>query len=72
MSAQLKKYAVYMEPELWKLCRNVSLAKGCKSHPESGSASEGARRMLKKGMLIDTPNLINVQRDKIEWAEKYD
>jgi hypothetical protein len=70
MNAQLKKYAVYMEPELAKLLRNLSLIKGCKSHPDCGSTSEAARRFIKKAILANEKQLINIKN--INWSEKYD
>ena len=70
MSTQLKKYAVYMEPALAKLLRNLSLTKGCKSHPDCGSTSEAARRFIKKSILNTEKQLINIK--EINWSEKYD
>ena len=66
---KLKKYFVYMEPTLWKLMKNLSLLKGCTSHPECGSSSEAVRRFAKKAVLNHEPNLINIK--EINWQERY-
>jgi hypothetical protein len=66
---KLKKYFVYMEPELWLLLRRLSLAKGCVSHPDAGSASEAARRFIKKSVIGSERQLINVKN--INWQEMY-
>lgn len=66
---KLKKYYVYMEPALWKLMRNLSLLKGCNSHPELGSSSEAVRKFTKTAVLKHEPHLANIK--EINWSELY-
>ena len=66
---KMTKHFVYMEPELWKLARKMSLINGCTAHPESGSASEGVRKYLKYAMVNKNKNLKNIAG--IDWDEMY-
>ena len=71
MSTKLKKRFVYIEDELWKLLKKISLIKGCSSHPDAGSSSEAARRMIKLGLITNEKQLLNYEKDKIDWDERY-
>lgn len=59
---------VYMEPELWKLSRRLSLIDGC-VHKEAGSASEHVRRAYKSWIKQNRKQLMNVAG--INWSEIY-
>ena len=54
---------------MWRLLRNLSLSKGCSSHPDSGSASEAARRFIKKAVVSSKRQLVNIK--DINWDERY-
>ena len=67
----MKLHQVYMEESLWQLLRRLSLINGCNSHKQAGSASEALRRFAKKAIIDKEKNLLNYEKDKINWSERY-
>lgn len=59
---------VYMEPELWKLSRRLSLIDGC-GRIDSGSCSEHVRRVYKTWIKNTKKQLVNIAG--INWDETY-
>ena len=68
---KLTLHQIYIEESLWLLLRRQSLINGCNSHPKAGSSSEALRRFAKKAIIDGNKQLLNYEKDKINWAERY-
>jgi len=66
-----KMRQVYIEESFWLLLRRLSLIQGCDSHPSAGSASEALRKFAKKAVIDTNKQLLNYEKEKIDWSERY-